>query len=61
MGGTAADSVDINNLNFRLPKDAHGVWREEVGPHPVMMVNDPSRTEMRSIADRVAVGDRDHF
>jgi hypothetical protein len=26
-----------------------------------MMVNHPSRTEMRSIADRVAVGDRDHF
>ncbi len=36
------------------------MWREEVGPHPVMMINDSSRTEMRSIADRVTVGDGDH-
>ena len=61
MGGRVGLSVGIDNLDFRLPKNAHGVWREEVRPHPVMMVNDPFRTEMRSIADRVAVGDRDHF
>jgi len=26
-----------------------------------MMVNDPSSRKMRSIADRMAVSDRDHF
>ena len=37
------------------------MWRNQVGPHPMMMVNNPARAEMRSVAHRVAVGDRDHF
>ena len=37
------------------------MWREKVGPDPVMMIDDLVRTEMRSVAHRVAVGDRDHF
>ena len=61
MGGRAGLSLGIDNLNVRLGKNAHGVWCEEVGPHPVMVVNDPSRRQMRSIADRVAVRDRDHL
>jgi len=48
-------------LDLRLPGDPHGVWREKVGPNPVMMIDDLVRTEMRSVAHRVAVGDRDHF
>src|SRR5262245_61304642 len=37
------------------------MWRNEVGPHPLMMVDNPVRAEMWSIADRVAVCDGDHF
>ncbi len=59
VGRQSAPSLEVNNLDLRLPSDPHRVWREEVGPNPVMMVDDLVRTEMRSVAHRVAVGDRD--
>ena len=60
-GGRSGLSLGIDNLNFRLSKNAHGVWREEVGPNPVMMIDDLVRTEMRSVAHRVAVRNRNYF
>ena len=60
LGGRAQSSLEVNNLDLRLPSDPHRVWREKVGPNPVMMIDDLVRTEMRSVAHRVAVGDRDH-
>jgi hypothetical protein len=61
LAGRARPSLEVNNLDLRLPSDPHRVWREKVGPNPVMMIDDLVRTEMRSVAHRVAVGDRDHF
>jgi hypothetical protein len=61
MGGRARLSLEVNNLDLRLPSDPHGVWREEVGPNPVMMIDDLVRSEMRSVAHRVAVRNRNYF
>ena len=61
MGGRALPLLGMDDLNFSFPNDAHRMWRKEVGPDPVMMVNDPLRAEMRSVADRMTVGDCDHF
>src|SRR5215467_13046192 len=60
-GGRALPLLGMDDLNFSLPNDAHRMQRKEVGPDPVMMVNDPLRAEMRSVADRMTVGDCDHF
>ena len=61
MGGRALPLLGMDDLNFSLPNDAHRMWRKEVGPDPVMMVNNPLRAEMRSVADRMTVGDCDDF
>src|SRR5262249_33727413 len=52
-------SRDVDDLDVRLRSDAHGVCRDEVGPYPVMVLDDPVRAEVRPVADRVAVGDGD--
>src|SRR5262245_36391618 len=56
-----ATPVQLARSDLGFAGHAHRVRRDEIGPDPVMMLDDGFRREVRPITDRVAIGYDDHL